>query len=231
MNVAIIPARGGSKRIPQKNIKLFNKKPIIAWSILAAQESRLFDHIVVSTDDDEIKSIAEEFGATVPFVRPDELSDDITPTVPVIGHAIKKIDMMSKEKVTFACCIYPCSPFLLSSDLVKAFVLLKESNQNFVYPITEYPHSVFRAMTRSKNGQMRFLYPEYELTRTQDLEMMFHDTGQFYWGTADAWTQGRKMHTEGIGMKIPFHRVVDIDTEDDWVRAELLYRASVLSDG
>ncbi len=228
MRVAIIPARGGSKRIPRKNIKEFNGRPIRAWSILAAQDSKLFDYIIVSTDDNKIKAIAEEYGATVPFIRPLDISGDNTPTVPVIAHAIKEINNLYRQKVEYACCIYPCSPLILATDLIKAFIILKQSRENFVYPVTEYPHSVFRSMRQSKNKKMEFLYPEYELTRTQDLEEIFHDAGQFYWGKANSWTQLRKMHTDGIGMKIPSYRVIDIDTRDDWKRAELLFQANLL---
>jgi pseudaminic acid cytidylyltransferase len=225
MKVAIIPARGGSKRIPRKNIKEFNGKPIIAWSILAAQESKLFDCIVVSTDDDEIKTIAEEYGAIVPFIRPASISDDHAPTVPVISHAVKEIDKLYGY-VEYVCCIYPCSPLLLSSDLIEAFNMLESTETDFVYPIVEYPHPIFRSMRKSKNGKMEFLYPEYELTRTQDLESVFHDAGQFYWGKAEAWRELKKMHTDGIGMEIPSYRVVDIDTEDDWKRAEMLSQSN-----
>jgi len=220
MIVAIIPARGGSKRIPRKNIKEFNGKPMISWAIEGAKNSELFDLIVVSTDDIEIKEIAEKSGAIVPFTRPLDISDDNTPTVPVISHAVKKIDNLY-EKVQYACCIYPCSPLIQASDLVKSFSLLKSSGENFVYPVVEYPHSIFRSMKQSKDGKMQFIYPEFELTRTQDLEETFHDAGQFYWGKADAWRQSMKMHSDGIGMKIPSYRVVDIDNEDDWTRAEL----------
>jgi len=222
MIVAIIPARGGSKRIPRKNIKKFNGKPMIAWAIQVAKKSQLFDCVVVSTDDNEIKKIAEQHGATVPFIRPSNISDDHTPTVPVISHAVKEIDRLY-QRVEYACCIYPCSPFILVSDLVKSFNLIKSSSESFVYPVTEYPHSIFRAMKRSKEGKMEFLYPEHELSRTQDLEETFHDSGQFYWGKAEAWRKLRKMHTDGVGMKIPYYRVIDIDTEDDWKRAELFF--------
>jgi pseudaminic acid cytidylyltransferase len=225
MRIAIIPARGGSKRIPRKNIKEFNGKPIIAWAILAAQKSGLFDYIVVSTDDDEIKSVSERYGAIVPFIRPADISDDHTPTVPVISHAVKEIDKLYGH-VEYACCIYPCSPLLLPSDLIEAFNILESSEVDFVYPIVEYPHPIFRSMRKSKNGKMEFLHPEYELTRTQDLESVFHDAGQFYWGKAEAWRELKKMHTDGIGMEIPSYRVVDIDTEDDWKRAEMLSRSN-----
>ena len=227
MRVAIIPARGGSKRIPKKNIKEFNGKPVIAWAILAAQESELFDYIIVSTDDDEIKLVAENYGAIVPFIRPSDIADDYTPTAPVIAHAVKKIDKLYRY-VDYACCIYPCSPLLLASDLVEAFNMLKSTEANFVYPIVEYPHPIFRSMRKSRSGKMEFLYPEYELTRTQDLESVFHDAGQFYWGKAEAWREVKKMHTDGIGIEIPSYRVVDIDTEDDWKRAEILSQSGLL---
>ena len=227
MKVAIIPARGGSKRIPRKNIKEFNGRPIIAWSILAAQESGLFDHIIVSTDDSEIRMIAEKYGATVPFIRPSDISDDHTPTVPVISHAVKEIEKLY-QNIEYACCIYPCSPLLLASDMVEAFNMLESTGADFVYSVVEYPHPIFRSMRQSENGKMEFIYPEYELTRTQDLERVFHDAGQFYWGRVDAWRELKKMHTDGLGIEIPSYRVVDIDTEDDWKRAELLSQSGVL---
>ena len=227
MKVAIIPARGGSKRIPRKNIKEFNGKPIIAWAILTAQKTKLFDLIVVSTDDNEIKSVSEQYGAIVPFIRPAGISDDNTPTVPVISHAVKEIDKLYGY-VDQACCIYPCSPLLTASDLIKALSMLESTAADFVYPVVEYPHPIFRSMRKSKNGKMQFIYPEYELTKTQDLENVFHDAGQFYWGKAQAWRGLKKMHSDGIGMEIPSYRVVDIDTEDDWKRAELLFQLNLL---
>ena len=181
MIVAIIPARGGSKRIPRKNIKEFCGKPMISWAIEEAKNSKLFDHIIVSTDDSEIKKISESYGAIVPFIRPADISDDHTPTVPVISHAVKEVDALFKN-VDYACCIYPCSPLLKASDLVKSFNLLQSSKEDYVYPVVEYPHSIFRSMRQTKNGKMQFIYPEFELTRTQDLEETFHDAGQFYWG-------------------------------------------------
>jgi pseudaminic acid cytidylyltransferase len=223
MNIAIIPARGGSKRIPRKNIKLFHGKPMIAWSIEAAKQSRLFDQIVVSTDDEEIASIAKAYGAKVPFMRPAALADDHTPTVPVVAQAIAALaeQRLSPDLV---CCIYPCAPFLNSEDLVGGLKLLHESRANFVYPVAEFAHPVQRALLRAKNGQMQFLSPEHELTRTQDIPRTFHDVGQFYWGRVGAWMAQKRMHSEGAGLEIPHWRVVDIDTAEDWIRAELLYK-------
>lgn len=195
---------------------------MIAWSIEAAKYSGLFEKIVVSTDDHEIAMIATSFGADVPFMRPPTLADDHTTTVPVIAHGISEMASLGvfPEAV---CCIYPCAPFVRSEDLVAGLALLKESGSNFAYPVAEFAHPVQRALLRTKSGKMQFLSPEYELTRTQDLSPTFHDTGQFYWGRTDAWTAQRRMHSEGAGWVVPHWRSVDIDTVDDWQRAELLF--------
>jgi pseudaminic acid cytidylyltransferase len=227
MKIAVIPARGGSKRIPRKNIKEFCGKPMIAWAITTALESGLFDHVIVSTDDGEIADIAGKCGAETPFSRPIELADDFSPTVPVIAHAIKSC-LDKGWKVEYACCIYPCTPFLQVDDLIVAFDLLHKKNTDFVYPVTEYAHPIQRAMRQLPSGKMQFINSENELTRTQDLEKSFHDSGQFYWGKTSAWLEHKKMHTDGIGMVIPNWRVVDIDSIDDWLRAENLYKANFL---
>jgi pseudaminic acid cytidylyltransferase len=225
MKIGIIPARGGSKRIPGKNIKEFCGKPMIAWAITIAQKSNIFDHIIVSTDDEEIADIGRTWGAEVPFVRPVELADDLTPTVPVIAHAVQTCINMGWA-VDYACCIYPCVPFLQVDDLVAAFDLLHKSNVHFIYPVTEYAHPIQRAMRQLPSGQMQFLSPESEITRTQDLEKNYHDAGQFYWGSVFAWLEKKKMHTDGLGITIPSWRVVDIDSMDDWIRAENLYKSN-----
>ncbi len=227
MKIAVIPARGGSKRIPRKNIKIFGGKPMIAWAITVAKDSGLFDHIIVTTDDDEIASIAKDWGAEIPFERPENLADDLTPTVPVIAHAVKSCAELGWE-VDYACCIYPCAPFLEVSDLVSSYDLIQESNANFVYPVTEYAHPVQRAMRRLPSGEMQFFNPQFELTRTQDLEMAYHDAGQFYWGKASSWLEHKKMHSDGLGMPIPNWRIVDIDSTDDWTRAELIYESLII---
>lgn len=224
MKIAVIPARGGSKRIPRKNIKEFAGKPMIAHAISRAISSGLFDHVIVSTDDEEIMRIGREWGAEVPFIRPLSLADDHTPTVPVIAHAVAEC----RERgllVEYACCIYPCAPFLMAEDLVASKDLAHDSNADFVYPVTQYAHPIQRAMRRMNSGEMQFLNAENEMTRTQDLEKTYHDAGQFYWGKADAWLAQKRMHTAGLGLPIPGWRVVDIDTEDDWKRAELIYSA------
>lgn len=224
MNIAIIPARGGSKRIPRKNIKLFCGKPMIAHSIEIAIRSRLFDHVVVSTDDENIATIAEQSGAEVPFFRRSELADDATATAPVIADAVSRCAEMGWQ-ADFVCCIYPCAPFVQPKDLFDALVLLKDSTAAFSFPITQYQNAVQRALRVKPDGTVSAFYPEFELTRSQDLEPAFHDAGQFYWGTADAWGRYSKIYEVGIGLVIPHWRVVDIDTADDWKRAELIYEA------
>ncbi|MCD1588406.1 pseudaminic acid cytidylyltransferase [Halomonas sp. IOP_14] len=222
MNIAIIPARGGSKRIPRKNIKFFHGRPMIYYSIKVAQESKLFDHIIVSTDDDEIANIAASYGAEVPFKRPNNLASDTTPTVPVMSHAVQACNELGLH-ADFFCCIYPCSPFILKSDFVAGLEEIKKKRADFVYPVTEFSHPIQRSMFRSEKGEMEFLYPEYELTRTQDLPVTYHDAGQFYWGKKNAWLGMKRMHSEGVGLVIPNWRVIDIDNYDDWKRAELMY--------
>jgi pseudaminic acid cytidylyltransferase len=222
MIIAIIPARGGSKRIPGKNSKMFCGKPMIAWAIDCALESKLFDKVIVSTDNEHIAQVARAAGAETPFVRPANLADDLTPTVPVIAHAVEAIQAMGLN-IEYACCVYPCVPFLQTSDLVDAFALMQKYDAPFSYLVTEYAHPIQRAMRRLPTGQMQFFQPEHELTRTQDLEKSYHDAGQFYWGKASAWKAGMRMHTAGVGMIVPNWRFVDIDNADDWKRAELLY--------
>jgi pseudaminic acid cytidylyltransferase len=224
MNIAIIPARGGSKRISRKNIKLFCGKPMITHSIETAIRSELFDHVVVSTDDEEIATIAEQSGAEVPFFRSSELADDSTATAPVIADAVSRCSAMGWQ-ADFVCCIYPCAPFIQPKDVFDALVLLKDSTAAFSFPIAQYQNAVQRALRVKKDGRVSAFYPEFELTRSQDLEPAFHDAGQFYWGAAEAWGRYSKIYEVGIGLVIPHWRVVDIDTADDWKRAELMFEA------
>ena len=197
---------------------------MIEYSIRKAYDSELFDRVIVSTDDEEIASIALQCGASVPFFRPKYLADDYAPTVPVIAHAISECTNLGWD-ISNVCCIYPCAPFIEVEDLIKSYHQMLAERANFIYPVTEYPHPIQRAMRLTSNGEMKFLYQEYEIIRTQDLEKMFHDVGQFYWGLKDSWLNLKKMHTDGIGFPIPNWRIVDIDTEDDWRRAELIYGA------
>jgi pseudaminic acid cytidylyltransferase len=228
MRLAVIPARGGSKRIPRKNIKPFHGKPMIGYAISAAIASGIFDRIIVSTDDEEIAQVARKHGATVPFVRPPELADDHTPTVPVIAHAIQSCISLGWE-VQEVCCIYPGVPFISANDLRMAHEQLLVSGAYYVFPVTGFPSPIQRALRRLPDGSVQPFEPEYAATRTQDLEPGYFDVGQFYWGKTSAWLQGLNLHLNGVTLVIPEWRVVDIDTPADWERAELLY--ATLSDG
>jgi pseudaminic acid cytidylyltransferase len=222
MRIAVIPARGGSKRIPRKNIKLFHGKPMIGYAISAALDSKVFDKVIVSTDDDEIAKVARAFGAEVPFTRPVELADDHTPTVPVIAHAITACQNMGWD-VKEVCCIYPGVPFISTRDLCTAYEQLLSSGAHYVFPVTGFPSPIQRALRRLPGGAVKPFQPEHAATRTQDLEPCFFDVGQFYWGKTSAWLQGLNLHMNGVTLVIPEWRVVDIDTLADWQRAELLY--------
>ena len=222
MIFAIIPARGGSQRIKKKNIKKFYSKPILYWTIKALRKSRLFSKIVLTTDDSQIKKVGEQLGFDYVISRPSNLADNFTPTKPVIEHAIKFLT--KKFKIKYACCVYPCNPFLNSLDLKKSFKILESNKKKFVFPITEYAHPIQRSFKLKKNNNLIFFNKKYESTRTQDLVKYYHDTGQFYWGTISNWLSKKKMHSNGMGLLIPKWRVVDIDNLDDWKRAELLFK-------
>lgn len=225
MNLAVIPARGGSKRIPRKNIKPFCGQPMIAWSIKAAIDSGCFDRIVVSTDDDEIASVAEALGAEVPFLRPAELSDDYSGTMPVVAHAIREL---SKDCAPhYVCCLYATAPFARSEDIVSAQRRLSESPDcDFAFTVTSYPFPIQRALKKTNTGRLEMFWPEHFKTRSQDLEEAWHDAGQFYWGKTDAWLESRPLFaSRSLPIALPRHRVQDIDTEEDWTRAEWMFRA------
>jgi pseudaminic acid cytidylyltransferase len=225
MKLAVIPARGGSKRIPRKNIKPFCGKPMIAWSIEAALASGCFDKIIVSTDDTEIAEVARAHGAQVPFMRPPELSDDHTGTTPVIAHAVDWANH-NTGTVEYACCIYATAPFVLAADLQRGFELLKQQGAEYAFSVTSYPFPIQRAVKITDKQRIEMFTPEHFQSRSQDLEEAFHDAGQFYWGTANAWLQGKPLFSEhATPVKLPRHRVQDIDTPEDWVRAEWLFKA------
>jgi pseudaminic acid cytidylyltransferase len=222
MNIAIIPARGGSKRIPRKNIKLFYGKPMIAWSIEAALKAKIFDHIIVSTDDIEIAQVAKECGAEVPFMRPKELSDDYTGTIEVIAHAAKWSQEQSWD-VKAVCCIYATAPFVMAADIVTGLVSLNDGNWIYAFSVTDFAAPIFRSFKRTKEGSVEMFFPEHFTTRSQDLPEAFHDAGQFYWGKPESWLAGKKIfdhHSKPIF--IPRWRVQDIDTQEDWDRAQIL---------
>lgn len=230
MNVAVIPARGGSKRIPRKNIRAFHGKPIIAWSIEAARNARCFDRIIVSTDDGEISEVAKNYGAEVPFVRPLDLADDYSGTTAVISHATQwMID--NSWAVNAVCCIYATAPFIDVSDLVEGEKQLLDGDWAYTFSATEYPSSIYRAFREHPDGGIEMLYPDRFSDRSQDLPLVLHDAGQFYWGRTDAWIKRKLLFDRhSRPLRIPRWRVHDIDTEEDWVRAELLFEAMIQSD-
>jgi N-acylneuraminate cytidylyltransferase len=222
MNIAVIPARGGSKRIPRKNIKPFYGKPMIAWSIEAALNAKVFDHIIVSTDDVEIAQMAKEWGAEVPFMRPKELSDDYTATTAVIAHATKTAKELGWD-VNAVCCIYATAPFVISADIVTGLSALSEGGWDYVFSVTDFAAPIFRSFKKTKEGGVEMFFPEHFTTRSQDLPEALHDAGQFYWGRPESWLEGKKIfdrHSKPIF--IPRWRVQDIDTQEDWDRAQVL---------
>ena len=228
MKVAVIPARGGSKRIPRKNIKSFNGKPMIAYSIQAAIDCNLFDDIIVSTDDEKIAEIAREYGANVPFLRPAELSDDYTGTRAVTNHALKFYADNYAEP-SYGCCIYATAPFVQSKYLREGLSKLEKApEQSFAFSVTSFAFPIQRAIKLEGNGVMP-MYPEFSQTRSQDLVDGYHDAGQFYWGRYSDYLSEKAMFSRhSIPIIIPRHLVQDIDTTEDWERAELMYQAYLM---
>ncbi len=230
MTLCIIPARGGSKRIPRKNIKLFNNKPMIAHSIIVAQQSGLFSDIIVSTDDAEIAQVAREYGANVPFVRPPELSDDFATTGAVIAHAV---DFMQQNGWSgdAVCCIYATAPFVQTDDLQRGFQQLRDTGADFAFSVCSFAFPIQRALRMNEQGEVAMFHPELFAVRSQDLEEAWHDAGQFYWGTAQAWLAQKPIfNSHSVGVPLPRYRVQDIDTPEDWVRAELLAKVLELAE-
>ena len=225
MRLCIIPARGGSKRIPRKNIKEFCGKPMIAYSIEAAIASGLFDKIVVSTDDAEIAEIAQSYGAEVPFMRPKELSDDHTATIPVIAHAITA-SVHDISDIEAVCCIYATAPFVQAKYIQEAYEKLLTCKAEYCFSATSFPFPIQRAIKLRQDGTVEMFYPEQFNTRSQDLEEAYHDAGQFYWGKPQAWLEGKIVFAPHSNIiLLPRHLVQDIDTPEDWIRAELMYKA------
>jgi pseudaminic acid cytidylyltransferase len=222
LNICLIPARGGSKRIPRKNIRDFHGKPMIAWSIQIAISSNIFDDIIVSTDDNEIARIARLYGAKVPFMRPSHLADDYTNTSDVIAHAC---EWATENKMAFnnICCLYATSPFLKSSDLVKAYSFFNTGKWKYVFSIGEHSSSPYRSFEKTENGGVKMLFPEYFTTRSQDLTKTFYDAGMFYIATSKTWKEKSTIFDEtSFPYLISSKQIQDIDTQEDWERAELL---------
>jgi pseudaminic acid cytidylyltransferase len=225
MNVAVIPARGGSKRIPNKNIKLFAGKPIIAYSIEAAQIAGIFDRILVSTDSESIARVARQFGAEVPFLRSAELSDDYTPTAPVVAHTLHWL-AASGCPADHVCCIYATAPFVRPEYVTEGYHLLTEHKVSSVFSVTPFPFPIWRALKLAEDGHVAMFWPEYELTRSNDLPAAYHDAGQFYWLACEVFLQNQKMYgRDALPVILPRYLVQDIDTPEDWETAEHMFHA------
>ena len=224
MKLAVIPARGGSKRIPRKNIREFCGKPIIAYSIEAALASDFFDQVIVSTDDDEIASVARDFGAEIPFMRPAEIADDYTGTNAVVKHAIQWYQENS-HSISLACCIYATAPFIRVEYLKEGHNKLTNSGKSFAFSVTSFPFPIQRAVYINQKGEVEAFWPEHINTRSQDLEKAYHDAGQFYWGHAQAFLNDETLYSPAsIPIILPRHLVQDIDDMEDWIYAEQLYK-------
>jgi len=225
VRLAVIPARGGSKRIPRKNIRPFAGKPIVAYSIEAARASALFDRVIVSTDDEEIARVARDCGAETPFVRPRELSDDHTGTNAVVRHAISWCGEHGALP-QHVCCIYATAPFVQPRYLREGYERLVASGKSFAFSVTSFAFPIQRALRIGADGCVQPIWPEYIARRSQDLEEAYHDAGQFYWGTARAFLDDVVLYSAAsVPVILPRHLVQDIDTEEDWVRAELMFGA------
>ncbi|MHB1349612.1 MAG: pseudaminic acid cytidylyltransferase [Desulfobulbaceae bacterium] len=223
--VAIIPARGGSKRIPRKNIRPFAGKPIIGYSIETAKASGLFDRIIVSTDDREIATVAGSFGAEAPFLRPAELADDFAGTAAVVKHCLQWL-IEHGDPAQYACCIYATAPFVQVEYLRQGFEHLIASGKSYAFSVTSFPFPIQRAVRINQEGYTEAIWPENTMTRSQDLEEAYHDAGQFYWGTVQAFLSDELIFSpKSVPVVLPRYLVQDIDTPEDWLRAELMYAA------
>lgn len=225
MRVAIIPARGGSKRIPHKNIRDFCGKPMLAWSILAAQESGCIDRIIVSTDDPAVADVARQYGADVPFMRPANLADDYTGTTPVIQDAVRWL-IAHGEDIAETCCLYATAPFVTAEYLRLGLDLLQTSQAEYAFSVSTYAFPIERALRLTSDKRIMIQHPEHAETRSQDLEEAYHDAGQFYWGTKNAWLEAKPIYAEhSVPVLLPRYRVQDIDTLEDWERAVYMFKA------
>ncbi len=222
--LCVIPARGGSKRIPRKNVKPFLGRPMLSYSIAAARDSGLFDTIVVSTDDDEIAAVARDHGAETPFVRPDELANDHQGTDAVIRHAIAWFADRGTD-FDATCCIYATAPLLDPRRLRDGWDKLQQPGKRFAFSVTSYAFAIQRALRRTDGDGVAMFWPENRMVRSQDLEPAYHDAAQFYWGWSDAFLNGEQLFSAvAAPVVLPRAHVVDIDTPEDWEMAELTYR-------
>lgn len=222
--VAVIPARGGSKRIPGKNVRRFAGRPVIEYAVAAARDSGLFDRIVVSTDSDAIAAAAEAAGAEVPFRRDAGLADDFATTAAVLADALERLG--GAGAVSHACCIYPAAPFLRPEDLRAGWDVVRTPGTLSAFAVTAYPGPIQRALRIGDDGTLRMVWPEHRDTRSNDLPQAWRDAAQFYWVDAALFLRERVLYGEtSRPVPIPRHRAHDIDTEEDWQLAELVYGA------
>ena len=222
-NIAIIPARGGSKRIPHKNIKPFGGKPIISYSINAAKKSNLFKRIIVSTDSEKIAKVSRAYGAEVPFMRPPEISDDYTHVSPVIHHALQWL-LNNGEIVEYICCILATAPLLESKYICRGYELIKDRNATSAIAVTAFPYPIFRAYKINNAGRIEMVWPENFDTRSQDWPETYQDACQFFWANAKKFLKEKTFLTsDTIPVKLPRYMVQDIDTLEDWKSAEVQY--------
>lgn len=223
--VAIIPARSGSKRIPKKNIKLFAGKPIIAYSIESAKESKLFNRIVVSTDSQEIAKVAERFGAEIPFLRPAELADDHTGVNEVVLHALNYL-LEDGENIDFVCCIYATAPFIRPEYIKRGYDLLLKKGVTSTLAVTSFSYPIKRALKINELGKIELFWPNFFESRSQDIDDAFHDAGQFCWAYTKLFLKEKRLLTQdSFPLILPRYLVQDIDTLEDWKRAELMFKA------
>lgn len=223
--VAVIPARGGSKRIPGKNIRPFHGRPMIAWPVAAVLASGCFDRVIVSTDDPAVAEIARECGVEAPFVRPPELSGDFVPTIPVIAHVIRWLRTQGCAPDS-VCCVYATAAFLNAEDLLRGRDVLERTGCDYAFAVTSYAFPIQRAIRLTNEHAVEMLNPQQFNTRSQDLAPAYHDAAQFYWGRADAWLKGVPIFSSGArAVLLPRWRVADIDTPEDWAHAELMFEA------
>jgi pseudaminic acid cytidylyltransferase len=223
MVVSVITARGGSKRIPKKNIRLFAGKPIIAYSIEASIQSGVFDRVIVSTDSEEIADVAREYGAEVPFMRPAHLADDFTHTAPVLKHAATWL-IEHGENLKHMCCVYPTAPFVTSAVIKEGFDILTKNNVSSVFTVTTFSYPIFRSLKINNNGYLEMIWPEYSQSRSNDLPEAYHDAGQLYWLNVEQFLKTEELvATDAMPLVLPRYSVQDIDNEEDWATAEKMY--------
>ncbi|HSI78263.1 MAG TPA: pseudaminic acid cytidylyltransferase [Lunatimonas sp.] len=222
-SICIIPARGGSKRIPRKNIKDFMGKPIIAYSIAAAVESGLFDEVMVSTDDAEIAQVALKFGAKVPFKRSAENSNDYATTADVLEEVIVNYKRAGLE-FSHACCLYPTAPFVTPEYLKEGENMLLDPEVVSVFPVVKFDYPIWRGLKKMESGGMEMVWKEHLNSRSQDLQPVYHDAGQWYWFKVEKFLSSKTVFSDNSkGVEITSLEVQDIDTEHDWQLAELKY--------